>query len=660
LASRDTAASSRLTSDEAVRHLEAMREILEAVHQDRIPEPCWVVLPYGLDRSVLTELPFRVRTWNCLRAAGLFGGYDAITAERLLRIRNFGQLSIRDLVLVIERFLSECISIGSSKTVRDIDNADGTLYTPEPDSEAAILQERYSPSPWDRVVPLLDRLLMSAAEFRNAVSLAEVFSADTMQLASLLGVGDDLRAIGIEDLVDQSDRLSSIILRRANRMYATMSEAQRTVANLRVIGPERQTLNEVAQELKLTRERVRQIQVKVERKIDEGLGSELDRMAAVVKYQLGPIVRASEIDDRVEELLPDSGDNGAHSVVLARNRLKVKLGYARTISGISLDQTMVSVVERIKDTAVSIADDAGIIDEKGIMADPLSAEWLDRWPLLLECCGFHEISGSLALRNTAKARVKAAIIAAGSPVTREELAERCELSAAHAGSVLSSLSSVVRADKSRWGLSEWIEDEYEGIAAEIIQRIEEDGGVTTTDRLFDELPGKFGVSPASIYTYLQTPKFAVDNGHVSLADVSSVRLKALDDVIDGRDERHAPYWSFVVHQRHLEGHSLAGVPPELAKYVGCAPDADTQVHVISPAGCGALSVRWRLASISGATIGYLAEPLQRLGAQPGQRVRLAITRPDAVELTTDRSAPRDSIEPAESVISRMKRRRKAI
>ena len=253
------------------------------------------------------------------------------------------------------------------------------LDTPEPDSEAVILQDLYSPSPWDRVVPLLDQLLTSAAEFRDAVSLAEVFSADTMQLASLLGVGDDLRKIEIADVVDQSGKLSTIILRRANSTYSTMSEAQRTVANLRAIGPERKTLREVGQELKLTRERVRQIQVKLERKIDEGLGSELDRMAAVVKYQLGPIVRRSEIDDRVEELLSGSG---APSVALARNALKAKLGYLHAKSGICLDRTAVGVVEQIKDTAVRIADDVGLIDEKRIMANLPGAEWLDRWSLL--------------------------------------------------------------------------------------------------------------------------------------------------------------------------------------------------------------------------------------------------------------------------------------
>ena len=63
-----------------------------------------------------------------------------------------------------------------------------------------------------------------------------------------------------------------------------------------------------------------------------------------------------------------------------------------------------------------------------------------------------------------------------------------------AGSHLSVIPSVVKADKDRWGLKDWVDDEYDGIVGEIIQRIEEDGGATTTERLLTELPGKFSVN----------------------------------------------------------------------------------------------------------------------------------------------------------------------
>ena len=186
------------------------------------------------------------------------------------------------------------------------------------------------------------------------------------------------------------------------------------------------------------------------------------------------------------------------------------------MNGICLDPTAHRVCVQIDAVARQLADDAGLVKREKLLASLPGDEWRARWSLLFACSGLLDIFGLLALRNTAKTRVKAAVIAAGTPLTREEIAHRCGLSAEHAGSVLSSLPSLIRADKSRWGLAEWIDDEYEGIAAEIIQRIEDDGGVTSCDRLFDELPRKFGVSAASVHAYMQTPKFVVVNGHISL------------------------------------------------------------------------------------------------------------------------------------------------
>ena len=105
----------RPTRIAASRHLAAMHEALEAVHRRRTPQPSAVILPPGLDRSALFMLPFRVRTWNCLRAAELFEGAAAVTAERLLGERNFGVLSLRDVVLIVEDFLHECIRDGGAE-----------------------------------------------------------------------------------------------------------------------------------------------------------------------------------------------------------------------------------------------------------------------------------------------------------------------------------------------------------------------------------------------------------------------------------------------------------------------------------------------------------------------------------------------------------------
>ena len=226
---------------------------------------------------------------------------------------------------------------------------------------------------------------------------------------------------------------------------------------------------------------------------------------------------------------------------------------------------------------------------------------------------------------------------------------------------LSVIPSVVKADKDRWGLHEWVDDEYDGIVGEIFQRIEEDGGATTTERLLRELPSKFNVSPSSVRAYMQTAKFVIKDGSVSLASRSSIKLRDLDDVIDGRDDTGAPYWTFPVEARYFDGYSVSSVPPEFAKALGCAPDAGKRVQIENLPDCRDLSISWRLASNAGASLGYVGEPLKRLGLEPGDRARVTIKRPCLVELTADDgSAEHSQGSEAEVILKRMMQRRKVL
>ena len=193
----------------------------------------------------------------------------------------------------------------------------------------------------------------------------------------------------------------------------------------------------------------------------------------------------------------------------------------------------------------------------------------------------------------------------------------CGLSATQVSGAFSNIPSVVRASKDAWALTEWGDDEYRGIVAEIIQRIEEDGGSTTTKRLLTELPEKFDVSARSVYSYMQTPRFLIRDGLVSLANVSSLELRPLDDAIHGRDVDGAAYWTFAVESRFFEGYSVTGVPPEFAKALGCEPDGGTYARIENLPNCHDLSVRWRVATTTGASIGYVADAIRELGLQTG-------------------------------------------
>ena len=86
------------------RYLEELGEALAALNRNAVPDPHCLVWPEGLDRSVLPLLPLAVRTRNALRLAGLGKGSNALAAQDVLGLRNFGKTSLLDLVDCLEQF----------------------------------------------------------------------------------------------------------------------------------------------------------------------------------------------------------------------------------------------------------------------------------------------------------------------------------------------------------------------------------------------------------------------------------------------------------------------------------------------------------------------------------------------------------------------------
>lgn len=600
------------------RHLLDLREALVAVHRDERPEMHCLAWPGGLDRSVLPRMRLRRRTRNVFEATGLSEGDGALTVRNLLGLKNFGLNSLTDLILGLESFLRECIRNdpeGGSRYQRVVSSPPAT--TPG-------LQ-------WERAGELLTPLLAATAEIYGTRSLVSVLHPGLVQLASRVGMSSDLEAFQLRQLVEGTDGPVSVALRRLETALESKSIAERMILQHRVLQDPAKTLEEVGSMAGVTRERIRQLQVRLERRIHDSLGNELKLLASVLKEELSHWAPESEVDGRIADLL-SAGSSLAKRVF--RQALLSVMDYSLR-EGVYFDRRASEVVEHLCSLARSLADDVGLVREEQLIAELPDEGWRPLWPWLQKRCGLHEIHGLHGIRDTAKARAKAALISIGHPATREEISRICGLDKARLGAQLSLIPSVVRASKDRWGLKEWVDDEYDGIVGEILQRIEEDGGATTTDRLLTELPSKFDVSPNSVRAFMQAPKFVIRDGWISVATTSSLQLRRLDDVIHGRDQDGDPYWSFVVDARFLDGYSLNGVPPEYAKALGCEPDAGMSVRVANLVGCRDLSLSWRLASITGASLGYLARPLQRLGLHPGRRAKLTIKGLGLVTLTAE-------------------------
>ena len=627
-------AQSKLAADRAL-----LRALVKLVGSCRPPRN-HIVIPAEIDHLELAIFPLRPRTINVLHREGLFEGHSGLSVGELLSFTDFGMTSLLDLMCVAELALT---GRRPQYTLSESDRVDSQ----NPD---------WSTPAWSNAVNLLKKLLGAAKEFHNVSTLGEALQLNLPKLAATIGIATDLESLRIQDLTNRY--IGNTVTERLAILLLSMSSRRKLILEQRLFVSSPRTLQHLAEQFDVTRERVRQIEQKTIRIIDKAVGSEISTIATLLGERIGPIVTAVEFERLIIDVFND-GSSRASAINLACRILNSRLDYS-CVDGVCFNQVAIDVVMTLRDVAGKFADDVGLIDEEALRDYLPSDEWNEFFPQLIERCAFKQVGNRIALRDSNRARVKELLIRIGRAATREELAELCEFDTEQIGSYLSGIPTVVRIDKSRWGLADWTDDEYEGIVAEIIQQINENGGATPLERLLEELPRLFGVSEKSIRSYVNTPQFSIQDGFVYLADETAITLRNLDDVIDGRNEFDYPYWTFVVKNRYFDGYSLVGFPPELARELGCGPNGKTFVLVNHPKGSNKLSVSWRLHSTTGATLGYLADPLKKLRVSGGDRVCMVIKGPGIIDLhreSTTTSINEQSKMSADLILERMKKRR---
>ena len=648
-------------------------ELIELAYRIAYPPDELVAIPEGIDAAELIHCPLKVRTLNCLRQAlnaDMLGKLKPITVGQLFKLRSFGLVSLLDLMCVVEAALDRGL-------LRDPALSPPHHMPPTGALASSTLPEPEPPDPssvaWDSAVPVLKRLMAASRAAHGSETLADGLNSGLGELAVELGMDDCLADIVISDL-SGTRPLAEEVIASLTGLWKSLTPLDKAILRQRVLAAKPQTLEELGQGAGLTRERIRQIEGMVKSRLHHPSASGsaalcwVGMLGVLLRHQLGPITDPGKLESRITAAFPLAGHNDDERVVaeMARHLLRKNSGYS-TADGFCLSQTAGNAIKGLKTAARDLADEVGVIAEPDLMARLPNETWQRHWDQLIALCGLHRLSGHLALRDTAKAKAKAAVLSIGRPATKEEIGEVCGLAPNRLGAQLSAIPGVIRADKKRWGLAEWIEDEYEGIPAEIIQRIEEDGGATRLERLLEELPRMFDVTEGSVEAYAKSARFMISDGYVSVADPSQITLRALEDVIHGRTNDGQPFWSFKVESRYFDGYSLAGLPPEIAKALGCEPDGNLRVPVLAPEGCGTVSVRWPLASVTGATLGYLAEPLGLLGAQLGERIHLVLESSRSVSLRRPSplqpaaAQPEDSdgsSERAKELLDRMKERRR--
>ena len=277
-----------LSRHAAARCLSDVQPALEAIRAGQRPELYFVVWPAGLDRSVLKNLSLGVRTRNCLLAEQLMEGDSPLTVQEFLRVPNFGLKSLTDLLLTTEHFLKQCAH------GEDTDLSQARQASPNGLSADA------SPTSWARAAALLGELLATAAELHEAETLADGLNERTRRLAVMMGIADEIEAIKIDEMTEGASGLVSAGWSDLERMIDAATDTERRIIEQRLLRTPPRTLEDVGSEAGVTRERIRQIQVRVEKKIRSALRAGLPVIAPMLKEEFGHLISRSELETRID------------------------------------------------------------------------------------------------------------------------------------------------------------------------------------------------------------------------------------------------------------------------------------------------------------------------------------------------------------------------
>lgn len=386
------------------------------------------------------------------------------------------------------------------------------------------------------------------------------------------------------------------------------------------------TLQDIGTRFDVTRERIRQIEVKVRQRLDQAL-SDRDMSALVaaadrLRERLGAAVPASLLADEFAAFPPDLLDRlilhlaGPYRFdgdwyVLA------ELGDFATRIRAGFDSVADHGVAPLS-AVIDVLGEFGVRDDHALHALTTDPRFQIRDESILDW------SGSLATKSTI------ALHLAGRPLSFAELVEFVQPNSERG------MSNQVHADEritrvgvGRFALTKWEMDEFHGLVPAMVDRLQ--SGPVALDELRAELAKEYGVSPNSVGIMASThPVFLVESGKVMLRPADQPYVPS-DDIegtrccylIDG-------VWSWRVPVDHdtLRG-SGRQLPEAFAVHLGGAPLSKGTLE--SPVGTIALS--WQ----QHANIGSLRAAARSVDAEEGDWLFIRRVRPSAIDFVLVRS-----------------------
>lgn len=425
-----------------------------------------------------------------------------------------------------------------------------------------------------------------------------------------------------------SDALSSIGFRFFgdiyDEVYESLPEHLQIIAQKRTHTNPPLSLNDLGTEFGLTRERVRQLEIKVRDKFETRFKQmDVAVQSRVMRGILGKVVPLGSALSSSKNII-----NSSRHPRLAFFAFLELAGPYKVNKNWIVRSDALNRVNSLRSILLNQADRIGRIDPLIIGRETagLFRQEEERDRFLLEYLYLQRIFDEWVKGDSQRRRVFLSLYKIGQPATKEEIANYAGIEdSSLVGRYLGGNDFICRADKERWAFIEWVDDPYDGIAGEIEQRIEEDGGKTTLERILTELPSKFGVAEASVRAYLATPKFIVKDGYIRCAtqdEINSTYFGDVEDVSTAVQLEDGSWGARIKVEDHfLSGYSAA-IPAPIAWECGLKPGDSVLVPVDGTEHT--VSLIWRVNNLlQTIDLGRIAPVLCELGLKIGDEIVVA-------------------------------------
>lgn len=563
-----------------------------------------------LDRNI-ANFTLSVRPERCLQRANVTKIRDLVqyTENDLLNLKNFGRKSLRE----IKEVLSS-LGLRLGMTTADIEYFEAhhgatpteLLAVDDSKNDANTL---FKAVPW--MVPVVAKFLTRNILDERA-TVGEALSVKGPK-GSGTKISDALSSIGFRFFGDIYDEV-----------YEPLPEHLQIIAQKRTYTYSPLSLDDLGTKFELTRERVRQLEIKVRDKFSARFKQmDVAVQSRVMRAMLGKVIPLRSAWNLSKKLINSSRHSKSAFFAFLELVGPYKVNKNWIVRSDALDR-----VNSLRSVLLNQTDRIGRIDPLIIGRETagLFRREEERDRFLLEYLNLQRTFGEWVKGDSQRRRVFLSLFKIGRPATKEEIANYAGIEdSSLVGRYLGGNDFICRADKERWAFIEWVDDPYDGIVGEIEQRIKEDGGKTTLERILTELPSKFGVAEGSVRAYLATPKFIVKDGYVRCATQDEIKNTYFGDVEDVsiavRLEDGNWGARIKIEEKFLSGYSAA-IPAPIAWECGLKPGDSVLVPVDGTEHT--VSLIWRVDNLlQTIDLGRIAPVLRELGLKQGDEIVVA-------------------------------------